>query len=58
MIAYKRPSTIGQTLTNYKHLALNKRESMSRMCRFLAATVLFVVTTGNTTNQWCHVFHK
>ena len=32
MITYKRPTTIGQLLTNYKHLALSKtREHVKRM---------------------------
>ena len=35
-----------------------RRESMSKGCRVLVATVHFVVTMDSTTNQWCHVFHK
>jgi len=28
---------------------------MSKGCRVLAATVHFVVTMGNKTDQWCHL---
>ena len=30
MITYKRPTTIGQKLTNYKDLALNKTQANQR----------------------------
>jgi len=57
-IAYKRPTTIGEKLTNYKHLALSKTNSMSKVRQGLATTAHFVVVMENTANQWYHVFHE
>ena len=57
MITYKRPTATGQSLTTSTLLEA-RWESISIGCPVLAAVVHFVVTMRNTTNQWCHVFHK
>ena len=57
MMTYKRPTTIGQLLTNNKHLALSKtREHVKERSGPCGNCAL----CGNyeKQNQWCHVFHK
>jgi len=59
MITYKRPKTIGQILTNYKHLASSKtREPVKSKSGPCGHCALLVVAMGSTTNHWCLVFHK
>jgi len=52
MITYKRPTTIGQKLTNYKDFALNKTRKQtkgaSRPCEHCA----LVVALEKITNPW------
>jgi len=58
MITYKRPTTIGQELTNYKDLALNKTGKQtkggSRPCENCALCGCY----GKITNPWYQMFHS
>jgi len=41
--SYKRPTTVGQQLTNHKHLLLNKTKNKPKFCQDVARTVCLVV---------------
>ena len=58
MITYKRPTTIGQKLTNYKDLALNKTRKQTKGAQGHASTVNFVVAMEKITNPWYQMFHN
>jgi len=57
MITYKRPTTIGQNVTSYKHLALNTTKKHPKVDRGLARTVHFVVAMEDVTNPSSQLFH-
>ena len=58
IITYKKPTTIGQKLTNYKDLALNKTrkqtEGDSRPCEHCALCGCY----EKMTNPWYQMFHN
>ena len=51
MITYKRPTTSGQKLTNYKDLALTRHESKPKVAQGHVSTVHFVVAMEKINNK-------
>ena len=51
MITHKKSIIIKQILTNYKHLALRRGRTVSRVCRDLAAIPVVMSATGSMAPQ-------